>query len=209
LTDNSENELVRLNIGCGGRPLPEYINVDQDGLEELRRRYPEQTFADNLIIKDYDAFSMPYEGGSVDEVRADSFIEHLSFSEEPLFLHEAFRVLKSGGKLNISVPDFEEVVKIWLAAEDNWKDFFRTDDDAIRQEHWFGTYSYAMDNRWGYLTAMIYGPQNGDGQFHRNCYTEKKLRAICKHLGFGDVEISRFLWKGDRDPIVRIIATKP
>ena len=33
---------IRLNLGCGGRPLRGYINIDQDTSEEMRKRYPNQ-----------------------------------------------------------------------------------------------------------------------------------------------------------------------
>ena len=38
--DHDPSGEIRLNLGCGGRPLPGYINVDLDSLEALRGRYP-------------------------------------------------------------------------------------------------------------------------------------------------------------------------
>jgi len=200
---------IRLNLGCGGRPLPGYINIDQDDLDELRRRYQGRDFPEGMEIYDYDILNLPYEDNSVSEVRADSLIEHLSFIEEPRFFYEMKRVIKPGGFLNLSTPDFEEIVKLWLKARDEWKDFYRNDPEAIAGQHWFGQYSHAADNRWGYLCAMIFGSQNGAGQFHKNCYTIGKIRAILKRIEFEEVEISTFLWKGDRDPMIRICAKKP
>ena len=54
-----------------------------------------------------DIFDLPYDDGSVDEVIADGFVEHLSFLEESKFFYEMKRVLKPGGILNFSVPNFE------------------------------------------------------------------------------------------------------
>ena len=34
--------MIKLNIGCGGNPLKDYINIDQDSLEQIRKRYPEK-----------------------------------------------------------------------------------------------------------------------------------------------------------------------
>lgn len=201
-------EVLRLNIGCGGRPLPGYINVDSDDLETLKRRYPNQDFPESVKIYNHDIFHLPYADGVVDEVRADSLVEHLSFEEEPKFFYEIKRVLKKGGLFQFSTTDFEEIVKLWLAAEDTWKEFFRNDDEAIQKEHWFGQYTYEPKNRWGYLSAMIFGSQNGEGQFHKNCYTIPKIRAILKHLGFMEEEISEFRWKGDRDPMLKVVARK-
>jgi predicted SAM-dependent methyltransferase len=200
---------IRLNLGCGGRPLPGYINVDSDSLEELKARYPTQEFQEDIEIYDYDIFNLPFPDSSLAEVRADSLIEHLSFIEEPRFFSEVKRVLKPGGIFQFSTPDFEEVAKLWLAAKDEWKDFFRNEEEAIKSQHWFGQYSYSTDNRWGYLSAMIFGSQNGAGQFHRNCYTVPKLRAILRRLELEEVEISRYRWKGDRDLMILVKAMKP
>lgn len=201
-------QVIRLNIGCGGRPLSEYINVDMDSLEALRARYPGQNFSDDLVIRNYDIFNLPYADGSVDEIKAEGLLEHLSFADEPRFLWEVHRALKVGGKFVFSVPDFEAVCRMWLAAEDDWKDFYRNDPEAIAQQHWFGTYSYALDQRWGYITATIYGSQNGEGQYHKNCYSAGKIRNICARLGFSIETLEPFLWKGDRDPMLGVVAVK-
>src|ERR1041384_4729433 len=97
MQDPEDNSAVRLNLGCGGRPLPGYINVDSDDLEKLRERYPTQEFPEGIEIYDYDIFNLPFPDSSVAEVRADSLIEHLSFIEESKFFNEMKRVLKPGG----------------------------------------------------------------------------------------------------------------
>jgi ubiquinone/menaquinone biosynthesis C-methylase UbiE len=203
-----EEKKIRLNIGCGGRPLPEYINVDADDLETMKRRYPDQKFPEGVQIFNYDIFHLPYPDAVVDEIRADSLVEHLSFIEEPKFFYEVKRVLKPGGVFRFSTTNFEEIAKLWLTAEDDWKEFYRNDEEAIRSQHWFGQYTYAPKSRWGYLSAMIFGSQNGEGQLHKNCYTIPKIRAILKHLGFAEERISSFLWKGDRDPMINVVARK-
>jgi len=200
---------ICLNIGCGGRPLRGYINVDMDTLEQIRQRYPNQKFDDDLVIVQHDIFSLPYLDNTVEEIRAEGLIEHLPFLDEPRFFHEIVRILKPGGSLYLSTVDFEMTVKQWLQAEDDWKDFYRNDPEAILSQHWFGTYSYSTDNRWGYLAATLYGSQNGSGQFHTNCYSDAKLRAICKRLDLDVISIEQFRWKGDRDHMLGLTAIKP
>jgi len=188
--------------------LPGYINIDSDDLETLNQRYPQQEFPEDVKIYDYDIFNLPFSDGSVTEVRADSLIEHLSFAEEPEFFYEVKRVLKPGGIFEFSTTDFEAIAKLWLAADDDWRDFFRNDPEAIASQHWFGQYSYSTKSRWGYLCAMIFGSQNGEGQFHKNCYTIPKIRAILKRLKFEELQISQFRWKDDRDPMIYVKAMK-
>lgn len=199
---------IRLNLGCASRLLPDYINIDLDTLEEIRRRYPNIDVPDDLDVYQYDIFNLPFPDNSVSEVLSESMLEHLSFAEERLFFEEMRRVIKPGGILNFSVPDFEVTVKQWIAAQDDWKDFYRSDPEAIKNCHWFGTYSYGTENRWGYLMASIFGPQNSPGQFHKNAYTVPKIKAILVRIGFREVELSGFLWKGDRNPMIRCIAEK-
>lgn len=203
-----EKDKICLNIGCGGRPLPNYINIDMDTIETIRKRYPGRNFSDDLVVKQFDIFNLPFADLSVDEIISEALIEHLSFSEEPLFFREMARVLKPGGLITISTVDFEKTVSQWLEAQDDWKEFYRSDDEAINQKHWFGTYTYEPKNRWGYLVATIFGSQNGEGQYHKNCYTEKKLMAICQSLNFNIIKVEKFQWQGDRDHMIRIYAKK-
>ena len=205
---SNKNSLVRLNLGCGGRPLPGYINIDMDSLDQIRERYPHQSFEEDLVVVNYDIFNLPFEKNSVDEIKAEGLIEHLPFIDEPKFFKEVVRVLKPGGLLYLSTVDFEKVIKQWLEAKDDWQDFYRNDQEAILNQHWFGTYSYGTDNRWGYLVATLFGSQNGDGQFHTNCYSEAKLRAICRKMNLQDVSIDRFQWKGNRDYMIGLTALK-
>jgi predicted SAM-dependent methyltransferase len=204
----NKDKKVRLNLGCASRILPGYINIDIDTIEEMKARYPNIKISDDAEIFQYDIFNLPYKDETVDEMRSESMLEHLSFLDEKRFFYEAKRVLRPGGSLIFSVPDFEKMVKLWLKAEDNWKDFYRNDDEAILEQHWFGQYSYAMDNRWGYLTASLFGPQNSEGQFHKNCYTENKIRKMIDFIGFDIVELSFFRWKGDRDHMIKVVAVK-
>ncbi|MEA9598552.1 methyltransferase domain-containing protein [Polynucleobacter sp. AP-Sanab-80-C2] len=199
---------IKLNLGCGGRPLEGYINVDMDDLSAIKRRYPHQNFRDDLVLVQYDLFNLPYENDTVDEIRAEGLVEHLPFKDEPRFFYEIERILKPGGILYISTVDFEMAAKQWLLAKDDWQDFYRDDADAIASNHWFGTHTYEPSNRWGYLTATFYGSQNGDGQFHTNCYSEAKLRAICKKINLEVVKIEKFQWKGNRDHMLGLTATK-
>lgn len=199
---------LKLNLGCASRPIKGYINIDLDSIEAIKQRYPNIKIDDSIKVFQYDIFNLPFEDSSISEVLCESMLEHLSFLEEKKFFIEMQRVLKIGGQLIFSVPDFEDTVKKWLAAEDNWKDFYRNDPEAISQQHWFGQYSYATNNRWGYLTASIFGPQNSEGQFHKNCYTHQKIKAMLSKLSFRIDDLTFFKWKDDRDQMIKVISTK-
>ena len=202
--------MVKLNLGCGNNPLKDYINVDMDTIEDLRERYPDKEFSDDTIIKNWDIFNLPVPNNSVDEVRADCLFEHLNFKEEKKAFYEVKRILKPGGIFNLSVPDLEHIIKSWLEAEDDWKDWYRDDDEAISNLHWFGTYEYSYKNRWGYAMAVLYGSQNGEGQYHKNGYTINKLKNISKSLNFDVVSHEIYPWHNDNgvSKIIRFISKK-
>ena len=199
---------IRLNLGCASRPLKNYINVDQDGIKKILKRYPNLKKIKKLKIYNYNIFKLPFANSTVDEIRADGLIEHLSFIEEKKFFYEIKRVIKKNGKIRLTTVDFEKALKQWIKAKDDWKDFYRNDDEAIKNSYWFGTYTYKPNNRWGYLAATFYGSQNGKGQFHKNCYSKKKLINICKKINFKVLEIKNFRWKKNRDHMIELIAKK-
>ena len=172
-----KKEKIKLNIGSGSRPLRSYTNIDFDTILKLKKRYPNKKFNKKLVIKNLNVFKLPYKDSSVDEIRAEAFIEHLSFIEEKKFFYEVKRILKSNGKINFSTIDFEKTILKWLKIKDDWKDFYDTSKKAILEKHWFGTFSYDYENRWGYIVASIFGSQNGKGQYHKNCYSKKKINS--------------------------------
>lgn len=82
---------VRLNIGCGEWIQDGWTNVDQapfDGVDLVATVPP-----------------IPYADGSVDEIAAIHFLEHLDHPTGAEFLKECFRVLRPGGRLGVVVPD--------------------------------------------------------------------------------------------------------
>lgn len=83
---------MKLNLGSGERRLDGYINLDAK-------------FGDTL-------FPLPYPDNSADEIRASHVLEHFSHREVGAIVAHWVRVLKPGGVLKISVPNFE-----WIARE--------------------------------------------------------------------------------------------
>ena len=84
---------MKINLGSGSTPLDGYINIDMDTLEDLKRRYPNREFADDIVIKQWDIFNLPVQDESVNEVRSECLFEHLNFIEEKAIFYEVKRVL--------------------------------------------------------------------------------------------------------------------
>lgn len=95
---------LKLNLGCGPRPLDGYVNIDffdtdkADLVHDLRR-------------------PLPYEDGTVDEIYSCDVIEHFSYAEWPHVKSDWARVLKVDGVLRLVYPDFDALVDGYLHDE--------------------------------------------------------------------------------------------
>ena len=62
--------------------------------------------------------------------------------------------------------------------------------------------------RYNYRGRVDFGSQNGDGQYHKNCYTIGKLRNIFKKLDFDMIDESYYKWPRGDVSIIRAIGQK-
>lgn len=88
---------MRLNLGCGDKKRTGYTNVDQFGTPD--------------VCCDLSVYPWPFETGSVDEVLAEHFLEHVQDYEKTIL--EIHRILKSGGVLHFKVPHFRSPAAYW------------------------------------------------------------------------------------------------
>lgn len=101
---------------------------------------------------------------SVDELYASHVIEHLSYRSALLRTLRGFhRVLKTGGKLMISVPDFEVLCRLFLDPRATVRDRFE-------------------------LMRMAFGGQVDEHDFHRVGLTYEFLSNFLFQAGFSRVE---------------------
>ncbi len=87
--------LKRLNLGCGDKILPGYLNIDID---------PHRSGKPPDLICDLHELS-PFENDSVDEILAIHVIEHFWRWEVVAVLREWVRVLKPGGQMILECPN--------------------------------------------------------------------------------------------------------
>jgi len=107
---------MRLNLGCGPIWLKGYINCDIDtpeeicaravraGLEEPRQSH-DTAFAQMDLLQ-----AWPWPDGTVTEILADNFLEHLDHCGLNHLLAEARRVMATGASMSGRVPDIARIV---------------------------------------------------------------------------------------------------
>jgi predicted SAM-dependent methyltransferase len=92
---------IYINIGCGSRPLPGWINLDAargdkiDVVWDLRR-------------------GLPFPDGSCAAIFGEHVIEHIPKADAELLLRECRRVLQPGGVVRLSTPDAGKFLRAYV-----------------------------------------------------------------------------------------------
>jgi len=90
--------MVRLDLGCGG--LPERWKKGFTGVDiaDYSDTYPGEFIQADLFVE------MPFGNNSIEEVYSSHFIEHIPQNKVIWFFNEIYRILVTGGLLEIYVP---------------------------------------------------------------------------------------------------------
>ena len=141
-----------LNLGCETDIQQGYDNIDI-------RDLPDVICAD--IRK------LPYELGTVDEIRAIDVYEHVSFTESQVLLNHWVSLLKSGGLLIIQGPSIEVLARRILTST-SIKDI----EDSIK--YIFGNQDYEENTHYTacHPELMEYYLRNAGITGEITCYTE-------------------------------------
>jgi len=171
---------VRLNLGCGSDVRPGYENVD--------------LYASGLNIKTVDITRIPWpwDDESVDEILMLDIFEHIEYSKAPSILCECARVLKTGGFVDIQVPDFDHCASVMLCIDGMCNvcgQHLREDSDSISDILLLGLScpTCGTTGRKIREAAMhrLYGGQDRPGNYHYAAYTEDMLHDMLYDAGLG------------------------
>ena len=165
---------VRLNLGCGDKKKPGWVNVDLYAPEadlrlDLREPLP---FPDGSIIHIYcEHFFEHLEYPDVDDAMA-TVLETPERSSEALgFLRECRRVLAPGGVLDILVPDAERKIGMYVKR--------REDAFPVGRDWWGPAWCDTPMHCINYLFRQ--------GREHKYAYDEETLTRAFETAGFVDV----------------------
>lgn len=184
---------LKLNLGCGPKLKPGYLNLDFHKKADLRLdlRRP-----------------LPLPDGSCAEIFSEHFLEHLEYPEETdAHLLDCARLLASKGILKISVPDTQWPLREYgdpdgdylaTCAREDW----HPEDCTTYLEH----LNFHFRQRWT-------GTGKTDFQCHRFAYDFETLAKRLTRNGFTDIRRRAFepgLDGEHRSPgSLLVAATKP
>jgi len=150
---------LRLHVGCGDNLKAGWVNVDLHPAADLR-----------LDVRR----PWPFPDGCAGEVYAEHLFEHLEWPDEGgRFLAEAFRVLRGGGALRISVPDLERHARAYAGGDEEFARAF-----APFLPPWAATRADALNHHFR---------QGGE---HRYSYDAETLAARLRAAGFADAAVA-------------------
>lgn len=139
---------LRLNLGCGANKIKGYVNIDT-----------EPSVKPDLVV-DFTKQRLPYKNGTVDEIIFFHTIEHIRKIFHNVIISECSRVLKLGGKILISYPNFWECAKRWK------------DNEMGRRDFW---------------EATIYGRQLFPSDYHVSAIDPDELKLSLIQWGFDEI----------------------
>jgi predicted SAM-dependent methyltransferase len=141
----------KLHIGCGSKHLPGYLHVDA------------QQHAHVDIVCDIRNICNYIDKKSIDEIYACHILEHFQRKDVYKVLTDWHSLLKDGGVLRISVPDFESCVKM-----------YQKDKLSLHDK----------------LLGLLYGGQRPGGyDYHYMAYDYENLKRLLEHCGFGSISL--------------------
>jgi len=144
---------MKLHVGCGTRHLPGWVNLDSRPLPNVDK------------VCDVRKLDVWYKPNSVDEIYHCALLEHLRPEEVVEVLDIFHRILKPGGKLWSSVPDFTEIVASYR-------------DGEVQLSHLFG---------------LLFGRGDYPENVHRCAFDFLYLDGLLRGAGFANVR--RYDWR--------------
>ena len=107
--NNQKLNEINLNLGCGGRPLENWINIDNYDYEKNDSSRSGSWYDIKMDIRNLDC-----EDSSVDKILLVHVIEHFVRWESLKMFHHYFLKLKNGGQLILEMPDLDKCIEWYL-----------------------------------------------------------------------------------------------
>ena len=137
---------MKLNIACGKQTWPGYYCVD--AVPNPKASRPLDLIHAFTFKSEQLENPLPIEDGAATELHNYHFIEHVYRWEAPALVSEFYRLLASGGRLFMELPDLEKSARNLLKGKKDQMCMWGLYGDPS----WKDPY---MCHRWGYTPATI------------------------------------------------------
>ena len=111
---------------------------------------------------------LPLDSNIYDLIYMSHILEHVPWFQTQKLLKELLRILKTGGTIEVWVPDFEKIVQAYIRQKPG---------DPWRRNNPNGDFMLWINGR-----IFTYGP--GEENWHRAVFDESSLRQHLKDVGF-------------------------
>ena len=155
LNNKKDGNLSKLHLGCGGKRLDGYINVDVIGTE-----YTDEIFS---------LTNIPYKNESISAIYCEHVIEHLSHVECRKSIEEMSRVIVPGGELMLFLPDLELCCLNYLQSNGSRINGFIDKD-------WYKYTIFGIQQDANGVSA--------EWQFHKTGFSKSEIVALLEENGF-------------------------
>lgn len=118
--------MVKLHLGCGGRHLDGYVNID---FPPVKHTLLHKNYAD--VYADITAINFPL--NSIHEIRIHHAFEHFQRPIACALIVSWYSWLDEGGLLRIEVPDFQKMASIMVSL------FSTRKQKLLAERHIFGS----------------------------------------------------------------------
>lgn len=142
----NKNGKILLHLGCGEINSPEFINIDT------------RPFSHVHCIRDITNLSI-FNSNYADLIYACMVLEHIPRAKLLEVLLEWKRVLKRGGVLRLTVPDFDKIV-----------DCYNLDNNNFER-----------------IVPVLMGGQGYSYNFHFSVFNKKYLTKLLTEMGFREI----------------------
>lgn len=145
--------MLKLNLGCGWRDFgQDWIHIDGGDYPHLHSK---------------DISNLPFQDNSVDLIYASHVLEYFDRQEAEDLLKRWYNKLKPGGIVRLAVPDFTQIVRLYLDA------------------------GYSLSKFLGPLYGKM--PMGQEMIYHRTAYDFQELENLLEICGFK--EVCKYEWQ--------------
>ena len=162
---------LKVNIGCGNRGRPSWVNVDCLALDSV------DCVCDCRKV-------LPFADNSARLIFTEHFFEHIDYTEEAsLFLSECLRVLQPAGIIRIVVPDAERYLHAYC--EPGW--------DAMTRLRGLGMDHFDRYTVCAYRTKMeLVNEVFRQAYTHKFSYDYETVERLLTDVGFARIVRQEF-----------------